>query len=325
MGVRKYTGWDGNASGRRAGTEKFIQLIKFYSEGGLWHNGSWGVRPMRGKQNPSVHGTGRAFDISWRGGKHGGYGDYEKVKPWFDFFVANAEALEIEAVFDYFNSPWGRGYKCDRDTVQVYTKKAFSGAPGGDWLHLEISPKYADDPDFYERKMAELIGGLKSEADIPKPVEVKVEDVPNPTGDDYPGHVVDRGHDHKHEVRMIQSKVGATVDGDFGPRTEAAVKAWQTANGLTADGKVGEQTWAAMFDAEQEKKAAARPYPGAPVRMGSEGDDVKAIQAVVDAHVDGDFGPKTDAAVKAWQRANAACAGPADGVVGPKTWGCMFG
>ena len=38
-----------------------------------------------------------------------------------------------------------------------------------------------------------------------------------------------------------------SVDGDFGPATEAAVKAYQKANGLEADGEVGEHTWASLF------------------------------------------------------------------------------
>ena len=35
--------------------------------------------------------------------------------------------------------------------------------------------------------------------------------------------------------------------GKFGPKTEAAVKSWQSSNGLSADGIVGDGTWAKMF------------------------------------------------------------------------------
>jgi putative chitinase len=47
-------------------------------------------------------------------------------------------------------------------------------------------------------------------------------------------------------VKKMQRVLGATPDGDFGPGTERAVKAWQAKNGLTADGIVGPKTLAAM-------------------------------------------------------------------------------
>lgn len=49
------------------------------------------------------------------------------------------------------------------------------------------------------------------------------------------------------DVRLLQEKLRLTADGDFGPGTEAKVKAWQAANGLTADGIVGDVTWSKMF------------------------------------------------------------------------------
>ena len=56
-------------------------------------------------------------------------------------------------------------------------------------------------------------------------------------------------------VKRVQAKVGATQDGDFGPKTEALVKEWQKRNKLTVDGIVGPKTWGKMFGLSAEAKA----------------------------------------------------------------------
>lgn len=53
------------------------------------------------------------------------------------------------------------------------------------------------------------------------------------------------------------------------------------------------------------------------LKIGSKGEDVKKLQAKLGLTADGDFGPGTDRAVKAWQSANGLSA---DGIVGPATW-----
>ena len=49
------------------------------------------------------------------------------------------------------------------------------------------------------------------------------------------------------DVVKLQQKLGVDPIGKFGPKTEAAVKSWQSSNGLSADGIVGDGTWAKMF------------------------------------------------------------------------------
>lgn len=48
------------------------------------------------------------------------------------------------------------------------------------------------------------------------------------------------------QVKWVQRRVGVTVDGDFGPATEAAVKTLQAKHGLSADGIIGPATFAVL-------------------------------------------------------------------------------
>ncbi len=65
------------------------------------------------------------------------------------------------------------------------------------------------------------------------------------------------------------------------------------------------------------------------VKQGSKGEDVRAIQDVLNFHirrlaplaVDGDFGPRTHARVVEFQKANQLTA---DGIVGPRTMAKLF-
>jgi murein DD-endopeptidase MepM/ murein hydrolase activator NlpD len=48
------------------------------------------------------------------------------------------------------------------------------------------------------------------------------------------------------DVKYLQKKLGITADGDFGPNTDKAVRAFQSSKGLVVDGIVGAKTWAAI-------------------------------------------------------------------------------
>ena len=56
------------------------------------------------------------------------------------------------------------------------------------------------------------------------------------------------------------------------------------------------------------------------LKLGSKGKEVKELQEFLGLNTDGDFGPKTDAAVKKWQKKNGLTP---DGIVGPKIWNAM--
>lgn len=46
-----------------------------------------------------------------------------------------------------------------------------------------------------------------------------------------------------YQVKTLQKLLGLVADGNFGTRTQTAVKTYQANNGLTADGVVGKATW----------------------------------------------------------------------------------
>lgn len=116
-------------------------------------------------------------------------------------------------------------------------------------------------------------------------------------------------------VRSVQYLLNAngaaiSVDGDFGPITQSAVQQFQSANGLQPDGIVGNQTWPVLI---------------VQVQLGSTGPAVEAVQSQIDSRVDilamdGDFGPRTDAAVRNFQ---APVGLQVDGIVGPNTWNAL--
>ena len=159
---RPYTGnKDGLAEGERKGLRVFItELTKLYPA--LWNNGSFVNRSMRGKKDSlSVHATGRAVDLSFRymakekrGIPEGGR---KQAMEAIDFVVKNADAFGLECILDYFPIPHGRGWRCDRASWNVYTKSEIHGAPMGDWVHFEVSPALADNPEAMHQAFAQAV------------------------------------------------------------------------------------------------------------------------------------------------------------------------
>lgn len=146
--TRPYTGTsDGPSKRRRAGTDEWMRQALLRCPV-LWANGSWNVRDVRGKPGVlSVHATGRAMDLSYRKLPSHPIGPNRRVAlEWLKTVLANWEVLGVECVLDYFPKNHGRGWRCDRASWQKYTKPTISGAPGGDWFHIEITPAMADDP-----------------------------------------------------------------------------------------------------------------------------------------------------------------------------------
>jgi hypothetical protein len=159
--MRPYTGFNGDSGGPRAGLVRLVDYCTFLTGNKLWNNGIYANRPMRGKPTTSVHATGRAVDLSWRrmtpkSKPHRGFGNYPDAKAFIDFLVVHQELLLLELVLDYYGEPHGQGWRCDRQRWVQYDRPTIGGAPGGDWFHLEISPRQANNPGYYDRAFATI-------------------------------------------------------------------------------------------------------------------------------------------------------------------------
>ena len=120
----------------------------------------------------------------------------------------------------------------------------------------------------------------------------------------------------------------AEITGNFGAKTETAVKRFQEENGLTADGVAGTKTLKAIAAAVARKGGtpASGGNAGTTLKLNSQGTKVSQLQTDLKqlgyyyAEITGNFGEKTEAAVKAFQKAKGLTA---DGVAGTKTLGAI--
>ena len=116
----------------------------------------------------------------------------------------------------------------------------------------------------------------------------------------------------------------AEITGNFGAKTETAVKRFQEESGLTADGVAGTKTLNAIAAAVARKGGtpASGGSAGTTLKLNSQGTKVSQLQTDLKqlgyyyAEITGNFGEKTEAAVKAFQKAKGLTA---DGVAGTKT------
>ncbi len=129
-------------------------------------------------------------------------------------------------------------------------------------------------------------------------------------------------------VRALQTRLKAlgyynsAIDGDYGYKTIAAVKAFQKKNGLTADGVAGSTTLKKVNSSTAVKANASTTTTTTSLKSGDKGAEVKKLQerlkelGYYTSVIDSEYGAKTIAAVKAFQQKNGLTA---DGVAGSAT------
>ena len=117
---------------------------------------------------------------------------------------------------------------------------------------------------------------------------------------------------------MMKDMDYSEIDGNFGPKTQEAVKSFQQGSNLTADGVVGPLTWKAL-PADPNTLRLARGASGSAVSGLQKG--LRAFgganTATDPGPIDGSFGSRTEAAVRAYQSQHSLTA---DGIVGDQTW-----
>jgi hypothetical protein len=137
-----YIGWDKNSDGKREGTERFVSLCaRRWNAKNL---GTWNVRNIRGKDSPSVHGTGRAMDILIE--------DKDLKAQAIAWFTRPdvVAGLGIQAVHVYNAGVWGKAWRIGRGWKQ-WTSSDNGGSKGARWLHVEIDNSLADNASEMER------------------------------------------------------------------------------------------------------------------------------------------------------------------------------
>ena len=266
--------------------------------------------------NVQVNGTPTehkyAFDFNCSSGHQGTVnGSYDTNTKVTQEKAKNADGV-LTAEWKCPSDPWlTGGVACQRQFVQGNYKNAVQNPPdppSGTYTSYKLSTV----DQAYLRSRVDL---LKAPAPPPPPPPVPA---PAPAPAPAPSvtwPVLRQGAQGETvtslQYLLRQHGQDIVVDGDFGPQTLQAVRAFQQAHGLVVDGIAGPKTFEALIVTR---------------RQGDQGEAVSAIQSQLaargmDVVVDGDYGPQTFEAVKTYQRTNKLLV---DGIVGPQTWNALI-
>ena len=171
----------------------------------------------------------------------------------------------------------------------------------------------------YAQEMAPLITPQVTPVPTPTPVPTSTPTptpVPTPTPSPTPTPYMVKvsslyegisDENGSNDVKRLQNRLSelgyffGDVDGKFGPETASAVKYFQSVNGLEVNGIADFRTIDYIYSDDAVMDPAPTPTP---IAQGVQGDDVQALQeklilyGFLAGEADGNFGQKTDAAVR---------------------------
>lgn len=273
--------------------------------------GAFVCRPITGGKGYSLHAYGIAVDYNWNTNPYGP----KLITDMPRAMVDAGKRIRTKKGVEVFR--WGGDYRRNKDAMHWEVVCSPEDLRAGiDWSTVPMEPPREGDPSTWP--------------------------------------VLDRG-DRGPTVEKLQELLRAAGHGDldrpgtFGPKTEAAVRAYQAARKLDVDGIVGAQTWTAILnslpaapggespvkrdtrDDNAELAAVLRLLGHCATRTLSRGSSdpcVKVLQRVLNEKAaaglaeDGAFGPATEAAVRTYQGDHGLAV---DGVAGPATWRSLTG
>lgn len=264
-----------------------------------WETGAYNCRKITNGSGYSLHAYGIAVDINARTNPYG-----PRLVTDMPFaMVAAVKAIRTKKGIPVFR--WGGDYRTNKDAMHYELVVSPEEMRAGiDWSTASIEPPNPADP----RTWPTLRRG-------------------------------DKGPSIRKLKELLSEAGYDDVEGgnSFGARTREAVRSYQQTRKLEVDGIVGLQTWTALLndfppvaaDDPSPFKVESRTVPDRPtLESRSRGSEVEELQRRLadggfdPGSVDGVFGPRTRAAVVAFQKASGL---ETDGICGPRTWKALLG
>lgn len=168
---------------------------------------------------------------------HAGKGDWKGIKNGNSNFIG-IEAENSGAADDPWSDVQMDAYQRGVAAILKHIRQDSEFCAGHKEYALPKGRK--PDPSFNMKTFREKVKAIM-EGTAPKPELIPV--VEPTKADGTVGRPTLRRGMTGELTKQVQAKVGVKADGDFGPKTEAAVRAFQKSKGLVADGIVGPKTW----------------------------------------------------------------------------------